>query len=193
MDYEKKYKDALEKAMELRKGLDGYNANVAIIEQIFPELKESEGGEKPNGGIVLEDFNGGEGYYKVHLDYLNKEQIEEIEGLVEKWNENQKSFDYENANIQQKDFASWSEDDEKMIDAALQFAHEYGRHGLWCWLKSLKDRIEVKDVDCDSAVERYIEQHKSELEGGYFDIRRIARHFFNLGLNYNLALKTKGE
>jgi len=35
---------------------------------------------------------------------------------------------------------AWSEDDEKMIEAALQFAHEYGRHGLWCWLKSLKER-----------------------------------------------------
>lgn len=36
---------------------------------------------------------------------------------------------------------AWSEEDEKMIESALQFAHEYGRHGLWFWLKSLKDRI----------------------------------------------------
>jgi len=35
----------------------------------------------------------------------------------------------------------WSEDDKKMIDAAIRFAHEYGKHGLWCWLKSLKDRF----------------------------------------------------
>ena len=40
--YEKKYSEALEKARELRNGFEGYNANVAIIEQIFPELRESE-------------------------------------------------------------------------------------------------------------------------------------------------------
>lgn len=36
--------------------------------------------------IVLEDFNEGDGYYKVNLAYLNKEQVEEIENLIEKWN-----------------------------------------------------------------------------------------------------------
>jgi transketolase len=36
--------------------------------------------------IVLEDFNEGNGYYKVNLAYLNKEQVEEIETLVSKWN-----------------------------------------------------------------------------------------------------------
>ena len=35
----------------------------------------------------------------------------------------------------------WNEEDEKMIEAALQFAHEYGRHGLWVWLKSIKFRL----------------------------------------------------
>lgn len=35
--------------------------------------------------IVLEDFNEGDGYYKVNLAYLNKEQVEEIEDLVSKW------------------------------------------------------------------------------------------------------------
>ena len=36
--------------------------------------------------IVLEDFNEGNGYYKINLAYLNKEQVEEIEALVSKWN-----------------------------------------------------------------------------------------------------------
>lgn len=35
--------------------------------------------------IVLEDFNEGDGYYKVNLTYLSKEQVEEIESLVSKW------------------------------------------------------------------------------------------------------------
>lgn len=55
------------------------------LETLIPELKESEYG-KPCGGIVLEDFNGGEGFYKVNLAYLNKEQVIEIEELVKKWN-----------------------------------------------------------------------------------------------------------
>ena len=35
--------------------------------------------------IILEDFNEGDGYYKVNLAYLNKKQVEEIEALVSKW------------------------------------------------------------------------------------------------------------
>ena len=35
--------------------------------------------------IVLEDFNEGNGYYKVNLAYLNKKQVEEIEALVSTW------------------------------------------------------------------------------------------------------------
>lgn len=40
---------------------------------------------KPNGGIVMEDFNDGNGFYKVNLAYLNEEQVEEIEELVKRW------------------------------------------------------------------------------------------------------------
>jgi hypothetical protein len=40
----------------------------------------------PKGGIVMEDFNEGNGFYKVNLAYLNEEQVKEIEGLVKKWN-----------------------------------------------------------------------------------------------------------
>ena len=35
--------------------------------------------------IVLEDFNEGDGYYKINLAYLSKEQVEEIEALVSRW------------------------------------------------------------------------------------------------------------
>ena len=45
----------------------------------------------PNGCIVLEDFNGGDGFYKVNLDYLNKKQIEEIEKMVKVWNKESNS------------------------------------------------------------------------------------------------------
>lgn len=41
---------------------------------------------RPSGGIVLEDFNGGEGFYKLNLAYLNKKQVEEVEEMVREWN-----------------------------------------------------------------------------------------------------------
>ena len=44
----------------------------------------------PNGGIVMEDFNGGEGFYKLHLDYLSKKQVEEVEEMVRTWNKESK-------------------------------------------------------------------------------------------------------
>lgn len=52
----------------------------------FHEFIESKDKNKPKGCIVKEDFNEGNGYYKVNLAYLNKEQVEEIENLIEKWN-----------------------------------------------------------------------------------------------------------
>lgn len=127
--YEQKYKEALEKAREIYK--EDFKA--MWLENLFPELKESEDekirkqilsflkefecdhyrnldfsswiawlekqGEcvidcpqnhqdsnRPSGGIVLEDFNGGEGFYKLNLAYLNKKQVEEVEEMVREWN-----------------------------------------------------------------------------------------------------------
>lgn len=48
------------------------------------------------------------------------------------------------------------------------------------------DNHESKDIDLDKEIEDYVEQHKSELSG-YFDIRRIARHFFKLGLSVKIG------
>lgn len=38
----------------------------------------------------MADFNGGEGFYKLHLDYLNKKQVEEIEEVIKMWNNKNK-------------------------------------------------------------------------------------------------------
>ena len=54
----------------------------------YCEMKSSWSEEdinKPNGGIVMEDFNDGNGFYKVNLAYLNEEQVKEIEELVKRW------------------------------------------------------------------------------------------------------------
>ena len=60
---------------------------------------EPEDKEKPNGGIVLEDFNEGDGFYKVNLAYLSKEQVEEIENIAKKWNPELKESDDEDERI----------------------------------------------------------------------------------------------
>lgn len=49
------------------------------------------------------------------------------------------------------------------------------------WVKDFLNTLEVKEVNLNADVERYVEQHKNELKG-YVDIRRIARYFFELGL-----------
>ena len=98
MDYEEKYKEALERARKLQKTCD----NTAVIgwcEYIFPELKESEN-EKIRKALIemVHDTT----YDELWVDYnVHKE---EALAWLEKQGE-QKSFDYENANIQQKDFA----------------------------------------------------------------------------------------
>ena len=53
-----------------------------LVEQKPAECRQET---KPNGGIVSEDFNEGDGYYKVNLAYMSKPQVELIEDLVDSW------------------------------------------------------------------------------------------------------------
>jgi hypothetical protein len=48
-----------------------------------------------------------------------------------------------------------------------------------------KQLQELVNGGLDEEINRYIEQHSSELPG-YFDLRRIARHFFVFGLNKSM-------
>jgi len=54
-------------------------------EQKHAECRQCRQETKPNGGIVYEDFDDGDGYYKVDLAYLSKSQVELIENLVASW------------------------------------------------------------------------------------------------------------
>lgn len=147
MDYENSYKEARRRGERIIKSCIENNASndvlVACVKQIFPELKE-----KPNGGIVSENFNEGDGFYKVNLAYLSQEQVEEIEKLVKKWNpENKES------------------EDEKIIRdikvvlecSATKFFKEEGKMPIWydravAWLEKQKhtwsedDELMLKDV-----------------------------------------------
>ena len=63
-----------------------YDKHISWLEKQGKQVDCLQDLQVPNGGIVLEDFNGGEGHYKVNLDFLNKKQVEEIEKIVNDWN-----------------------------------------------------------------------------------------------------------
>jgi len=131
---------------------------------------------KTNGGIVLEDFNKGDGFYKIHLDYLNKKQVEEIEELVKGWNEeDEKNFneaisyikdtDLRNWLITLKDRAhlhqEWSEEDEEMRLNAIKYLELFDAQGIHgnkavpCinWLKERvhPQHLTITDEEIDQA------------------------------------------
>ena len=125
MDYEKAYKEALERAREFQKSKDGLC--VLTTESIFPELKESED-EKIRKALV--------GFHKSTID-VDGIKGEEIVAWLEKQGE-QKPI--------------WSKEDEIgfndtfwAIQQARTIAKDENDMGnLWYaedWLKSLKERL----------------------------------------------------
>jgi len=96
--YEKKYKESLELARDYYKAnlkLDKADENF-ILEDIFPELKESED-EKIRKAMI-------KGLSSCASKYWGGFEIKAAIAWLEKQGE-KKPFDYENANIKQKDFA----------------------------------------------------------------------------------------
>jgi hypothetical protein len=94
---------------------------------------------RPNGCIVLEDFNGGEGFYKLHLDYLNKKQVEEVEEMVKIWND---GLNASNENI--KACIGMC-----LTDVNEQRFKDYGTNLKEClaWLEKQGEKIIPKNVD----------------------------------------------
>jgi hypothetical protein len=96
-DYKRKYEHALENLKRIKTANKDNKELVNFIEYQYPELKESEDERirkhliKHFGNKSKEDWNG--------------VPVKSILAWLEKKGE-QKPFDYENANIQQKDFAS---------------------------------------------------------------------------------------
>lgn len=69
----------------------------------------------PNGAIVFEDFNGGEGFYRIQIDYLSKKQVEELEQIVKDWNKEKKKLNQINKEIKtrqmtRQELADWLRD-----------------------------------------------------------------------------------
>ena len=125
MNYEQKYKEALEKARRLR----AYPTNkpfISDLQDLFPELKESEGGEIRNWLIGYFQQYKSDGVVK----FANGLKIDSIIAWLEKQGE-QKS--------------TWSEEDELMLKDAIEFIEtgwsDRGKSHLVYWLKSIKNRI----------------------------------------------------
>ena len=105
------------------------------LEELFPELRESED----------------EKIRKEILDYIDKSTgCKRWVAWLEKQGE-QKSFDYENANIPQKD-STWSEEDKHWMQKVIDFMNHPDlikatptlAKDTINWLKSLKDRVLLK-------------------------------------------------
>ena len=125
MNYEKLYKEALERAKEyLTPNTPECVDTLSVITTIFPELKESED-EKVRKGIIELVKQSSEILNKKNqermLVWLEKQSDEtKIEALRTEYEKGRADalaecrFDYSNANIQQKDYA-----EQKLIEPAL--------------------------------------------------------------------------
>ena len=140
------------------------------------------------GKIVLEDFNGGNGYYKVNLAYLNNEQVEEIENLVSKWNPtdedikscirmcltgvNEQRFTNYNTNL--KECLAWLEKQSKPIDKekvqigartdiALSIMDFLDRNTLGMCLSNM-ERFDLEDAVVNSDWAKVYDYMKKKLE-----------------------------
>jgi len=128
MDYEKAYKEALERAIFVKENTDSIGARDVsdVIEYIFSELKEAED-EKIRKALV-HLINEQDGF----LTEINGISVKDILAWLEKQGEKK---------------VSWSEDDEKMLSDACIMLDWYKGNNWWTaqhikdWLKSLKERI----------------------------------------------------
>lgn len=119
MDNIKKFEDFLSKMQGLlgeAKKQGHIIIRVEDLENAFPEIMESDDKNKPNGGIVMEDFKEGNGSYKVNLAYLNEEQVKEIEELAKKWNPELKESE-----------------DERIRKRLIDFFEDWGENRSHCW------------------------------------------------------------
>lgn len=124
MNYEKAYKEALERAREFQKSKDGLC--VLTAESIFPELRDSKD-ERIRKALVR--------FHKSTID-VDGIKGEDIIAWLEKQGEKK---------------ATWGEDDEKIITALMQglryhqlFNPTFGEvpnAEIIAWFKSLKERL----------------------------------------------------
>ena len=136
---------------------------------------ESEDKEKPNGGIVLEDFNEGDGFYKVNLAYLSKSQVELIENLVTSWQNPTNNT------------VEWSEEDEDYnpYKATVESIAEMCKHYDVASHSSLRDFYDNVKVKCKEAIEYDKEYSQRQWKPSKEQMRAL--HDMNLTGNISYA------
>lgn len=136
MDYEKKYKEALEKAKKLYE----QGTITESLSYFFPELEESED-EKIRTAI----FNHLKKMWYDCEDDICGVHVEDAIAWLEK-QDKQKPFDYENAAIQQKDFAP---KEEPKFEVGDWVVYNYP-HTIYpiCLITAINENyVELKDLN----------------------------------------------
>ncbi len=95
--------------------------------------------------IILEDFNGGDGYYKINLAYLNKDQIKEVEALVSKWNPVEETED-ERIRKALIDFVKSKEEDGYMV------INNFSTGSILAWLEKQREQINLPQFTFDDVL-----------------------------------------
>lgn len=143
MNYERKYKEALERAKKLHSEPTGGTERI-VCEQIFPELIESED-ERIRKELI--DFLWKEKIFlqEVHLSVENSPKYRFVMDAIA-WLEKQGEKNLANS-------AKICKENEEMFDMTEinlrelrdRFGEKYGRVGeCIAWLKSLKEKLVVK-------------------------------------------------
>ena len=177
MDYEKKYKNALEWARQVMNGETGFIRKE--VEEVFPELKESED-ERIKEKIIA----------TIHLYYGEPLEDEAKEMIA--WLEKQ---------AEQK--PAWSEEDERMCTKTIfALAGFMGNEDKIDWLKSIKDRVlpqpkqewSQNDIDMIDWLIRCCEKEHEELcndKYGHQDIVSDLKRDCRKKWNWLESLKNK--
>lgn len=139
MNYEEKYKEALERAKKLHDSYNLMHISVDEIEQIFPELAESED-ERIRKEIVsaLKFANDG-GVYDKHIAYLEKQKAKEKQDRMMPVYNDRDSFE----SALDKAWKSYNESGARTVDGCeddyVECAHAKGfREGYLFGLETSK-------------------------------------------------------
>lgn len=117
MDYEKKYKNALEWARQVMTGETGFIQKE--VEEVFPELKKS--GDEIRKEIISALKNANyKGVYDKHLTWLEKQGEKATDEMIETFRtEYEKGRADAIAEMQGKHKPAWSKEDEKIYQSIM--------------------------------------------------------------------------
>ena len=175
MDYEKAYKEALERAKELKNKLEKSCslATPTEIVSIFPELKESDNKRISKELIcrIKDAWNCGR--FTVHV---KRAQIDEWIAWLEKQGEQN---------------PAWSEEDgtvlNNLIDALANDRIGNNRDEYVAWLKSLKERCTCKpNVEQLTAFAQHLQKRGAFRDDLCMDFEHEAQSFIELQNNKKL-------